>query len=350
MRSLSFIMLPVTHRQKRSLCETPHRTRCRRDTLPRYAVLLVDEYQDFNQLEVSFIDSLTAHTPTIIAGDDDQALYLVRSSSSRHIRERYAEGDYQAFELPFCMRCTEPIVDAVRDIVAEAQRRGYLRNRIPKPYVYYPPTKGEETARYPAIQLVEVSAQSLRVNYFGRYIEQQLQLIPEADVIASFRGGFPTVLIIGPSQYLRQVHQHLNARGCQCIFEEHDDPTQVVGDYGLRLLREQPQSNLGWRIVLATDAPPCADAVVRTSHEGNRPLCDLLPRDYREEVLRRANELAEEAPCVEPAVDAEPGITIRMASFEGSKGLSAHHVFIIGLQDGDRGGAGFLNSKSPLRK
>jgi len=43
--------------------------------VPRYPQIVVDEYQDFNLLEVSLIKLLATASPTLIVGDDDQALY-----------------------------------------------------------------------------------------------------------------------------------------------------------------------------------------------------------------------------------------------------------------------------------
>jgi superfamily I DNA/RNA helicase len=301
----------------------------------QYAAVLVDEYQDFNRLEAAFIDLLATRSPTLIAGDDDQALYSMRSSSPRYIRGAHGGGDYQPFVLPFCMRCTESIVGAANDIIDHARGNGYLRGRIDKPYLYYPPRKEVDSHQYPHIRLVEVSAQSLRVNYFGRYIEQQIQQIPEAEIIESRTGSFPTVLIIGPRQYLRQVHGYLQAQGFRCGIPEDSDPTELNIDDGLRMLREQPRSNLGWRVIVETDAPPFAKDVVAASLARAQAIADLLPQEYRDAVIQRANELPEEEEVVVDKAPADTGPTIRFASFEGSKGLSAQHVFILGLQEGD---------------
>jgi superfamily I DNA/RNA helicase len=304
------------------------------DQIVPYITILVDEYQDFNRLEAAFIDLLASRSPTLIAGDDDQALYSMRSSSPRYIREAHAGGDYQPFPLPFCMRCTEPVVAAANDVIMRAQRGGSLVGRIAKPYLYYPPKKGPDSERYPRLRLVEVSVQSLRVNYFGRYIEQQIQLIPAEDVTESRHDGFPTVLIIGPRQYLRQVANHLRDRGYPCSLSDDDDPTEVDREDGLRMLHDRPDSNLGWRVVIETDNPPFAGDIVRASFARDRSIIDLLPPDYRDGVLREVRELPPEDE-VEAAPAPPEGPTVRLASFEGSKGLSAQHVFILGLQEGD---------------
>lgn len=92
------------------------------DEVDDYKLLLVDEYQDFNRLEVELLEMMAATSPIVVAGDDDQALYSqLRNSSTAHIRDRYAEAEYENFSLPFCMRCTAPVVGAVGDLIRRAQ-------------------------------------------------------------------------------------------------------------------------------------------------------------------------------------------------------------------------------------
>ena len=307
-----------------------------RDEIAQYAVILVDEVQDFNRLEIAFINLLASRSPTLVVGDDDQAIYSLRSSSPAYVRALHAGGEYQPFPLPFCMRCTAPIVGAVGDIIRHARVSGNLGGRIDKPYLFYPPNKGPDSEQYPRIRLVEVSAQSLRANYFGRYIEQQLRLIPEEEIRESHEKEFPTVLVIGPIQYLRQVRQHLEDHGHLCIVKEVTDPTELHREDALRVLRTWPEANLGWRVVLELDAPPFAARAIRTSLERPQPLIEIVPAEYREAIIAEARELP--AQEEEPEQVAEPETTrptIRLTSFEGSKGLSAQHVFIVGLHESE---------------
>jgi hypothetical protein len=52
--------------------------------VPSYNQVLVDEFQDFNQLEVSLIDLLAGKSPILLAGDDDQARMISRARA-QHI-------------------------------------------------------------------------------------------------------------------------------------------------------------------------------------------------------------------------------------------------------------------------
>jgi superfamily I DNA/RNA helicase len=307
------------------------------DEIEAYETLLIDEYQDFNRLEASLLDLLATRSPIVIAGDDDQALYSVlRSSSPEFIRARYRGGEYERFALPFCMRCPEVVVRAVGDIVERAHAQGRLAGRIDKPYQPYPPRKAVDSARYPRIKVVETSVQSLKANYFGRYIARAIDAIPAEEVAESHEGRFPTVLVIGPGQYLRQVRQHLEANGYQCDAAAAGDTVAVDRAEGLAILRDGPDANLGWRIVLEADNPPFRTDVIRRSVADRAPLVEIVLPEYRAQILAEAGayeapaEVAPPAPAIDPA---RP--TIKFASFEGSKGLSAQHVFVIGLHEGD---------------
>jgi superfamily I DNA/RNA helicase len=106
--------------------------------VPAYELVLIDEFQDFNNMEASVIDLLAERNRIVIAGDDDQALYSqLRGASWDHIRARYESGHYEIFELPFCMRCPEVIVGAVNDVILKARNRRKLQGRIEKPYRFY---------------------------------------------------------------------------------------------------------------------------------------------------------------------------------------------------------------------
>ncbi len=119
----------------------------------RHELILVDEYQDFNLLEVSLLDLLSRKSPIVVAGDDDQVLYgALRSSNWNFIRDCYASPDYQAYELPFCLRCPEVVVSAFDDVVRTATAAGHLKGRIPKRYRYFPPYKDRDSAAHPKLR------------------------------------------------------------------------------------------------------------------------------------------------------------------------------------------------------
>lgn len=106
-----------------------------RDKLPSYDYVLVDEYQDFNESEITLIELLSEKSPVLIAGDDDQALYEeLKSASAKHIRQKFSDDcmDYESFTLPYCRRSTRVIVEAVNDIISVATKKTLCRTEYPR--------------------------------------------------------------------------------------------------------------------------------------------------------------------------------------------------------------------------
>jgi superfamily I DNA/RNA helicase len=297
---------------------------------PLYELVLIDEFQDFNRMEAAVIDGLADLSPIVIAGDDDQALYSeLRSASWDHIRAHYESGHYEIFELPFCMRCPEVIVGAVSDIIEQALKVKKLDGRISKPYRYFEPVKGEDSRLYPTIDLVETSVQRGNANYFGQYIEERIRAIPEADLKLAIEKHEPAALIIGGNPYRRQVEEHLMKAG---LVTKVDDTPPSEREQALAILHEDPKSNLGWRIMLWCGEEAVARAAVCTAAEKKTPLFDAVPEGIRTRVLEEAKAWTgdDDAENEDGAVPA-----VKITSYEGSKGLSAQHVFLIGLHSGD---------------
>jgi len=307
-------------------------------SLHSYDLVLVDEYQDFNRLEAAFIDFLASTSPIMIVGDDDQALYSqLRGSSSEYIRSKYGDEEYEVFELPFCMRCPEVVVEAVADVITHARSLAKLEGRIDKPYRHRPPRKGEDSEKYPRIALVRTTVQSTKCNYMGRFIAQAVDAIPEEEVAASHTGGYPAALVIVPNPYRDQITDHLAASGYELETREVPD-TSLGRDLALEILQDDPDSNLGWRIILRHDTPDAVSSAVAQTADGTAPLVEFVPEALRERVLLEVSTWTK--PDVEPTPepssgDENGGVPIRVTSFEGAKGLSAQHVFIAGLQVGD---------------
>jgi len=302
----------------------------------QYDLVLVDEYQDFNRLEAAFIDVMGRRSRLIVVGDDDQALYSqLRGSSWDYIRSLHQSGEYEKFELPFCMRCPKVIVDAVGDVIARAQCLGNLEGRIRKPYRHFPPEKGADSEMYPKIAVVETSVQRKDANYMGRYISQQIAQIPSGEIEAAVKGRYPPALVIANNPYREQIISHLEDTGIS-VDSKRELQDKLNREQGLAILKEDPASNLGWRVILCLDAPDfAAVAIVRTAN-GEQRLVDILPCDFRSQVLS-------DVAAYEPPADgskhgwqhvAEGGLPrVKVTTFEGAKGLSAQHVFIAGFHD-----------------
>lgn len=323
-----------------SVYRTHHSLRTADAALASYALVLIDEFQDFNELEAGIIELLAERSPITIAGDDDQALYSqLRGASWEIIRRLHAGDEYEVFELPFCMRCPAVVVEAVNDVISRARESGRLEGRIDKPYEHYEPVKGEDSRRYPHITLVRTTVQRLNANYWGRYIASAIDAIPVEEVVESAGSGDPTALIIGSIHYLRQVAAFLEEQGYE-IETKKDTEDPLDRAVGLRILRDDASSNLGWRIVLESEDAELAGRTVREADERSDRLVDALGEGFKSAVLGEAEALPSSEEPRETAAGgneqrdpAKP--RIKLTSFEGAKGLSAYHVFIVGMHEGD---------------
>lgn len=308
-----------------------------RALVPTHDLVIVDEVQDLNQAEISIIDLLSSGSDIVVAGDDDQALYgRLRDASEEHIRTIYGRADYLQRNLPFCMRCPSVVVNATNDIIAEAHNLGLLGARIPKPYDPYP---RPVDAQYPAIKTVQVTVQTPASNLFGKYILDAVSKIPADEINESREKGFPTVLIIGTKPYAGQVKTLLEENGYTVETkappeERMEDP--FTREDGLEVLIHNQHSNLGWRILLEVDRPTGWEGWVAEAINTEVALHTLVEDSFRDAILTELKtfepeEVEDSAATEEPPVDRP---TISITSFEGAKGMSAQHVFVLGLEDG----------------
>ena len=215
--------------------------------VPNFNQILIDEYQDFNPLEVAFINELEKKGNILIVGDDDQAVYDGRCASPNHLREKFNSGDYKPFELPFCSRCPEVIVSVTNAFLSNAQAKGFLKGRINKRFECFIELKGNDSTRFPKI----ISAQCSTGNTVAKYVDNIIQKIDAKDIEESWKEGsqYPTVLIVGPKQYLAIVQKELADKYPQMAYKLNEEkPLSVIDGYNI-LLRDE-SANLGWRILI----------------------------------------------------------------------------------------------------
>jgi len=297
--------------------------------VPEYDLVLIDEFQDFNKLEASVVGLLGDDNAIVVAGDDDQVLYSsLRQADSGHIRERHKAGVFDVFYLPFCMRCPKVIVDAVASIFQRATAIGALQGRIDKPYRYCELVKGEDSRANPQIDLVRASVQRFALNYFGRYVEQYFKQIPPADLEKASADNEPALLVIGSKPYLPQIEAYLVNSGLLETTPKLEKPQR---EEALEILARDPESNLGWRIILACGDAQIARNRVRTASANKVPLGAVFPDEERETILSEAKAYV----GMESAVLEKVVSKIKLTSFEGSKGLSAQHVFLVGVHESE---------------
>jgi superfamily I DNA/RNA helicase len=333
------------------------------EAIPTYDQIVVDEFQDFNELEVSLIDLLSQRSPVLLAGDDDQALYDFKNADSKHIRARHNGNHpgYEAFNLPFCSRCTRVVVDAANDIIKSAKANGLLIGRIAKPYRYFEDKEKDA-----------ISARHHTITYTQRFAPQFAWFIDAklAEIAAAVRREF-TVLVISPTKaQARKVATALRKKGFQGVeFVERADREPGLLD-GLKVLLENGSSNLGWRIVagelLKERTSDLKSLLERSDREGAPAIRMLVSQEHKKltkKMLTVLRDVRDDRPISEAGllllkqIGTEPHkmglealndelnsrgqvvspglrqLPIKATTVQGSKGLSADVVFLTHFDD-----------------
>lgn len=334
------------------------------EKLPVFEQIVVDEFQDFNELEVSFIDLLAKKSPILVAGDDDQALYSFKDASPNHIRQRYdiKNTEYDSFTLPYCSRCTNVIIEATNDIINQAINNKNLSSRIKKEFKYFDDEKKDkECICHPKITYSQVFAKKI-----PWFIEQQIK------EIAKLEKNMFSVLIISPTKVqVSSIVKSLKSKGFKNVqfVEKNDDKKPSLLD-GLKILLENNKSNLGWRIVCKTllDDTVFINLINDTNKDGAKNIYDIIDKTKKDEVgdmlkilkainndksvnQQKLNELLTKI-NIDPFLMAKEfiknnilsdsknvgnvgikKIPIKTTTIQSSKGLAAEYVFIVNFDD-----------------
>ena len=317
--------------------------------IPAFDQVLVDEFQDFNQLEVSLIDLLASKSPILIAGDDDQSLYFFKSADHTHIRNRYS-------------RCTRVIVEATNDIVAAAKAEGHLIGRIEKPYIYFEDRKKDADCHlYP--KLTHVRCFTTQIPFF---VEQTLRQTAE-----QLKDKFSTLIVAPTKSRCRQIARGLQKRGFRNIqYADQEGLNEPTFFDALTLLAENPRCNLGWRVAAKFFSSPeeMKELVEKTVEAKSDSIRDLLRGDLQRQVKQSLSAFKKVAKneaidddqsdslsydlSIDPQVLAQDSIRatignaharesdpatrnipIRITTIPSSKGLAEDYVFIVDFDD-----------------
>lgn len=330
--------------------------------VPNFNQILIDEYQDFNPLEVAFINELEKKGNILIVGDDDQAVYAGRCASPNHLRDKFNSGDYGKFELPFCNRCPEVVVSATNAFLSTAQAKGYLKGRINKRYECFIELKGNDSTRFPKIITVQCSIGKT----VAKYVDNVIQRIDAKDIEESWKEGseYLTVLIVGPKQYLAIIQKELTDKYPQIVYKLNEEkPISVIDGYNILLKDEN--TNLGWRILIDFYFKQKEIRAFIEGSEKGKQMLDILDKEFLQQqkrvieiigIIKLGEDFTEELKnelkkILKDHYDAivewyspkekeeaeKPDKTkpsILLSSFVGCKGLSAGYVMIVGANDG----------------
>lgn len=309
--------------------------------IPKYSQIIIDEYQDFNFLESKLVSLLGQGNKIMIAGDDDQALYRFKSASPDHIRNLYKDKNFNSRFLIFCRRCTSIMVDATNAFISNALKQGLLekKTRIDKEFKCYWPDKFFDSKKYQNIILGKCTTDSI----VAKHIVEKITSIVKDEKIQPNKEGEPEFLIVGPPRrknFLQKVNEELDIdkRIDKNIFEIEykSEPDKLSVEEGYKLIVKDNNSNLGWRIVLYKDPIGSSGEIDRKiiyeSFQGKN-IIELLPEEYVEKHKKEIQEFSSPQ-TVEAKKTLNKKIKIKLTSYLQAKGLSANHVFVLGLEDG----------------
>ena len=97
----------------------------RKETSNRYQYIMVDEYQDTNELQFKLLELLASeHGNLCVVGDDDQSIYGWRGANIRNILEfsDYFKGT-KTVKLEVNYRSTSPILKAANELIEHNSQR-----------------------------------------------------------------------------------------------------------------------------------------------------------------------------------------------------------------------------------
>lgn len=332
------------------------------DIICTFDQIMIDEFQDFNPLEVAFINELEKKGNILIVGDDDQAVYNTRFSTPHHLREKYQSGKYEIFELPFCTRCTEVIVNATNAILGKAEANGNLKGRIAKRYECFIESKDVDNNKYPHITTGHITTMGTVLKFVRKRISE---ILPD-EILDSWQKDkeYPTVLIVGKTQYLNPAFKYLSEEFTNITYKKSAKNEMTICD-GYDYLSYNIKSNLGWRILMPflLDEDEVKSIIAKT--ESRTPLIELLPEELvkkqtkiisiisrlnkegenndliaselesllEDSVLEEVKEYFLSVENTEEDVDKTKPL-ILLISYQGCKGMSAGFVFMIGTNNG----------------
>lgn len=326
----------------------------------KYSQILIDEFQDFNKLEIHLIKILAKSSPILIAGDDDQSLYSFRYAVPGEIRNIYEGDEYRNFDLPYCRRCPEVIIRAVKNVLDSAREMGLFSKRIPKDFKYLP---SEERDKISAMNKEIEVKRPIYKGVLASNLDWDIQKIYKQDKDASVLILFPNKL----KKHIPGVEKTLRSKGYRKI----DTPTfknnTLTLSDGYGLLLDDSRSKLGWRIIAKEKFK--ADVFAEYS---KKSLADdssfetLIDKSLKEEVksnlvlltkaIKTGELSADEASSLFKELGYDPikntirelrndfnndytasegyhSVPIKMTTILGSKGLTDNYTFLVKFDD-----------------
>ena len=145
-----------------------------------YRFIMVDEYQDTNQLQASIVRLLAAtHDNVAVVGDDAQSIYSFRGANFRNIMDFPKQfAGARVIKLEENYRSTQPILNLTNEIIARA-REGYEKRLFTRKSIGSRP------------KLVQAASEQMQSQFVAQKIlELREEGIPLWDIAVLFRSSF----------------------------------------------------------------------------------------------------------------------------------------------------------------
>ncbi|MBU1168670.1 MAG: RecQ family ATP-dependent DNA helicase [Proteobacteria bacterium] len=156
-----------------------------RDTLlAQYRYILVDEYQDIDARQYSFISALTgrlekdrdSRIAIMAVGDDDQSIYGFRHANVAFIKQFQNDYEAESFYLVENYRSSYPIIEAANALIALNKDR----MKTDKPGRINRKRKSDQNSKAEPVQIVHVRDVASQAVFVADTIKGILQNNPEA--------------------------------------------------------------------------------------------------------------------------------------------------------------------------
>lgn len=321
-----------------------------------YDLILVDEFQDFNKSECELIKLLNKKNKIVLVGDDDQSLYYFKKAKPEQIRNLYNDTNTEEFSLDYCYRCTEVIIDATNNLIKNAKKIGYLKDRLDKKFLYPKGRKNKDKINQKYSQIDFISSIS------GDLLFYKLAQKIRSDIKDQ---QSKRILILVPS-YLKQVmYEGLIKNGVNIIDFElfSNEKRNKIKHKNLiktfETLTKRKTNNLALRKVLFLHLSDneIKNAIIQSSK--GKKIWNCLEKNIKEQIekdieifkkvkkckdkledkeLKRISEIFNLKNIISKAlkgfeVIAKGAIEAEMTTVMSSKGLSADFVYYVGIDD-----------------
>jgi len=252
---------------------------CKKDEskIPKRDLILIDEFQDFNELEDEFINLLATKNDVLIVGDDDQALYKFKKSDPKFIRDKHHVDNtsYESHTLRWCSRCPEVVVNTFHNVVNHYKTE--LTGRIDKDYLCYTPDKEKDSKLNPKVCIIQTPPGQIALK-----IKQELDGMLKTQKIKS-------VLIIGEGRTckatLAMVARLLGEYGFRNVSytSDQDKPFQFKEHVheGYKALVLQKNTALAWRLLTGELSLEDQKKLISDNYADTEKFIAAIPKDFK---------------------------------------------------------------------